>query len=39
MEKVHKDDSSDSEYLVEKVLPYRMEMAVEGDREEEEVRG
>jgi hypothetical protein len=24
MEKVHKDDSSDSEYIVEKVLSYRM---------------
>ena len=29
MKKVHKDDSSDSEYLVEKVLLYRMEMDVE----------
>ena len=29
MEIVHEDDSSDSEYLVEKVLSYRMEMGVE----------
>ena len=29
MEKVHKDDSSASEYIAEKVLSYKMEMGVD----------
>jgi hypothetical protein len=39
MEKVHKDDSSDSEYMLEKVPFYRLEMGVRTKKRKYEVLG